>query len=333
MKKLNAAVIGVGAMGKNHARVYSELDGAELAAVADVNEDIAKKVADKNNCSFYVDYVEMLAKEDLDVVSIVVPTKYHTKVALDCIEKDVNILMEKPISDTLDNARKILDSVGKQKIKFMVGHVERFNPAVIELKKRLEKNELGRIFRISSRRIGPFPERIRDVGVIIDLATHDLDIMRCLTGSEVDHVYAEAERRIHTSHEDLLSGIVKFENDVVGVLDVNWLTPEKIRDLSIIGEKGMFVVEYILQELLFYENIEAKKEEYSYSDILMGVTEGDVVDIRIKKKEPLKAELEAFINCVREDSDPPVSGEDGYKALELAYKLIESSEKGKVVSG
>lgn len=331
MKKLRAAVIGVGAMGRNHARVYSELDDTELVAVADVNSKTSKNVAEDFRCDAYKEYKKMLKGEDIDLISIAVPTKYHKEVALNCIELGIPTLVEKPIADTEENAREIIQKAEENNIKLMVGHIERFNPAVIELKKRLDKNELGKIFEIKAIRVGPFPNRVRDVGVVIDLAVHDIDIMRYLTGSEVKRLYAETEHRIHTRHEDLLSGLIKFKNNVIGVLSVNWLTPEKIREISITGEKGMFLVKYLSQELYFYENIEASRGRYTYSDILMGVTEGDIINIRIQKKEPLKAELESWVECVKKDKKPLVSGEDGLKALKLAQKLIESTVKEKVI--
>jgi UDP-N-acetylglucosamine 3-dehydrogenase len=331
MKKLRAAVIGVGAMGGNHVRVYSEMDDTELVAVADVNEKTAKNATEHIKCNVYGDHKKLLKEEDIDLVSISVPTKYHKEVALNCIELGIPTLVEKPIADTVDNAREMIQRAEKNNTKLMVGHIERFNPAVIELKRRLDRNELGRIFEISATRIGPFPNRIRDVGVVIDLAVHDIDIMRYLTGSEVKRLYAETEHKIHTKHEDLLSGLIKFKNNVIGVMSVNWLTPEKIREISITGERGMFLVRYLTQELYFYENIEASRNGYTYSDMLMGVTEGDITNIRIKKKEPLKAELEYWTECVRKDREPLVSGEDGLKALDLAQKLIESAVGERVI--
>lgn len=331
MNKLKAAVIGVGSMGRNHARVYSELDSVELVAVSDLNSENAGNVAEHLRCNAYTDYERMLKEEDIDLVSVAVPTKYHKEVALYCIEQKIPVLVEKPIADTEGNAREIIRKAEEYNVKLMVGHVERFNPAVIELKRRLDENELGKIFEIKAVRVGPFPNRIRDVGVVIDLAVHDIDVMRYLTGSEVKRLYAETEHRIHTKHEDLLSGLIKFKNNVIGVLSVNWLTPEKIREISITGEKGMFLVKYIPQELYFYENIEANRSKYSYSDILMGVTEGDITNIRIQKREPLKAELESWVDCVKTDKKPLVSGLDGLRALELAQKLIESTVKERVM--
>ncbi|MBN2014532.1 MAG: Gfo/Idh/MocA family oxidoreductase [Candidatus Altiarchaeota archaeon] len=332
MGKLKAAVIGVGSMGRNHARIYAELDSTDLVAVSDAAFNSAKDVAESLRCNPYKDYKEMLDKEDIDLLSIAVPTKYHREVALECTRRGIPSLVEKPIADSEDNARAIIDSAEKNKVKVTVGHIERFNPAVIELKRRLDRDELGRIFEIKAIRVGPFPSRIRDVGVVIDLAVHDIDIMRYLTNSDVKRLYAETERKIHTKYEDLLSGLLKFQNDTIGVLSVNWLTPEKIREISIIGEKGMFVVKYLTQELYFYENVEAINGKYSYSDILMGVAEGNIMQIRIQKKEPLKAELESWVDAVGNGKEPLVSGEDGLKALVLAQKLIESTEKKQVIS-
>ena len=144
-----------------------------------------------------------------------------------------------------------------------VGHIERFNPAIRELRRRLEAGELGRIFQISATRLGPFPARIRDVGVVVDLAPHDLDVMRFLVRAEPVRIYAETERRIHTEHEDLFNGTVRFANGVLGVLNINWVTPTKRRVLTVTGERGMYVADYISQDLVFYANPEAQRHRWT----------------------------------------------------------------------
>jgi len=332
LKKLSAAVVGVGSMGRNHARNFSEMEGVELAAVCDSSKKAASAAAERFRCGQYASHEKLIKDFDLDVASIVVPTQYHMKVALDFMKAGVNVLVEKPITRTVAEGEKLVAAAKEHGVKLMVGHIERFNPAVAELKKRLDRGDIGKIFEIRAHRIGPFPARIRDVGVVIDLASHDIDLMRYLTGSKVKRVYAETERRIHTSHEDLLSGLLKFESNAVGVLNVNWLTPEKIREINVTGEKGMFVAKHLTQELFFHENVEARREEYSYSDILMGVGEGDVTSVRISRREPLRTELEAFCECVRKNSEPPVSGEDGIAALKIATLLIDSAKKSQVIS-
>lgn len=322
MDKLNVAVIGVGSMGKNHARIYSDLSGVNLVAVADNNRKTAQDISKKYGCQPYVDYKKMLESEELDIVSVAVPTKLHKQVASDVIEKEINVLIEKPIASSAKEGKEIADFAEKKGVKLMVGHIERFNPAVIELKKRIDNGELGKIFKIDVNRVGPFPSRIRDVGVVVDLAVHDLDIIRYLTGSEVERVHSEIEKKVHTKHEDLLSAVLRLTNGVICNLNVNWLTPTKIRKLYITGEKGMFVVNYLNQDLYFYENAEIKNNA-NYTDIMMGVSEGKMVKFNFEKKEPLKVEIEHFIDCVKNGKEPIVSSDDSIKALELANKIIK----------
>jgi len=322
MENLNAGVIGIGSMGRNHARIYAELPGVNLVAVADSNEETTDNITEKYACKPYKDYKEMIENKKLDVISIAVPTKLHKQVALDVIEKGINVLIEKPIAPSVEEGKEIIEFASKNKVKLMVGHIERFNPAVIELKKKLDNNELGKIFKIDVNRVGPFPSRIRDVGVVIDLAVHDLDVIRYLTNSEVEKVHSEIEKQIHTDHEDLLSAILKLKNGVICNLNVNWLTPTKIRKLYITGEKGMFIVNYLNQDLHFYENAEVNNN-VNYKDIMMGVSEGKMMKFNVEKKEPLKVEIEHFIDCVKNNKEPIITGEDSIKALELAKNIIE----------
>lgn len=327
---IKVGVIGVGAMGRNHARVYSQMDDVDLVALADADSATAATVGRKLRVPAYTSYQEMLAREELQAVSVAVPTKAHKEVVLECLARGIHVLVEKPISSTLDEGREMIAHAEANGAILAVGHVERFNPAVIELQRRLREGALGRIFQIHARRLGPFPARIRDVGVVIDLATHDLDVMRFVTGAEVVRVYAETEQRIHTNHEDLLNGLLRFDNGVIGVLDINWLTPTKIRELSVTGERGMFLVNYLTQDLYLFQNDYAELEWDGLSR-LSGVSEGNMVRIRIEKKEPLQAELEHFLNCVRNGCQPAVSGVDGLKALEIAYRLVESGIENRLV--
>jgi predicted dehydrogenase len=226
--------------------------------------------------------------------------------------------------------REIIEAARKAGVLLTVGHIERYNPAILELQRRLERQELGRVFQMHARRLGPFPPRVRDVGVVIDLATHDVDIMRFLTGSEVKRVFAETARRIHTGHEDLLSGLLRFEDNSIGVLDINWLTPTKIREIMVTGEKGMFHVNYLTQDLYFYENNYIKTDWDTISNIA-GVSEGDMVRLRIDKTEPLRVELDRFLRAVRGEAVQVVSGEDGLTALRIARKLVEAGISGEAV--
>jgi len=331
MSDLKSAVIGLGAMGKSHARVYSNINNANLVAVCDIEQKTAKAIGDKYNTNYYTNYKDMLKKENIGAVSVCVPTKFHQGVAIDAIRNKANVLVEKPIAVTIAGAKKIIREADKNKVKLMVGHIERFNPVVIELKKRIERNELGKIYKIHCVRLSPFPKRIVDVGVIVDLAIHEIDILRYLLNSKIKRVYAETAQRIHSAHEDLLIGILRFENNVLGVINANWLTPKKVREITVTGEKGMFVANYLLQELNFYENGFVRKN-VDYNSGFMGVIEGTMKKIKIENEEPLKNELNAFIRAILENKQPTVTGKDGLSALYIAQKFIDSSKKNKVVT-
>lgn len=328
---IKTAVIGVGSMGRNHARVYSEFPGIHLVAVSDINEKTARSVADLYGAIAYTEHQKMLESERPSVVSIAVPTALHEQVALDAMAAGADILIEKPIASTIDAGRRIIKCGKELNRKLMIGHIVRFNPAIKELKQKLQDGELGRIFQIVCRRVGPFPKRIRDVGVVVDLAPHDIDIMRFLTGREPVRVYAETEQRIHTNHEDLILGLLRFPDGVTGTLDINWLTPTKVREILVLGERGLFRVDDLTQDLFFYENAQADGELWPMIKNLKGVSEGRMIRFAINRFEPLKAEIQAYIEAVRNDTQVPVTGEDGLKALRLALLLVESGKTNQVI--
>lgn len=322
------AVIGVGSMGKNHVRVYSEMPNVELVAVVDANFELAEQVGKSNHVPAYDDYFEMIDQTNPEAVSIAVPTSLHYQVAKDILELGCHVMVEKPIASTAEQAQKLVGLADRLGTILMVGHIERYNPAIIELKRRLDQNELGRIFQIHARRLGPFPTRIQDVGVIMDLAPHDLDIMRYLTGREVSRVHAETKQILHETYDDMFAGLVRFDNGILGVLEINWLTPTKIRELYVTGERGMFQVNYITQDLCFYENADTNGDRWSTISLLRGVSEGMIIRYPIKKKEPLRAELESFISSVHGKSRFHGNGYDAQIALELVSALIQASADG-----
>jgi predicted dehydrogenase len=327
---LKAAVIGVGAMGRHHARVYRELDGVELVGVADPSAENAAFVARRYGVPTFADHREMLAATRPDLVSIVVPTKLHLEVAGDAIAAGAGVLVEKPIAATEDEGRALIAMAREAGVVLTVGHIERFNPAIRALKQKLVDGALGRIFSVRARRTGPFPARVRDVGVVVDLATHDLDIMRWLVGSPVTRIHAETAQRIHTNHEDLVAGLLRFESGEIGLLDINWLTPTKVRELSVTGERGMFVANYLSQELTFFENVAADSHWERYGE-LQGVGEGNMTRLAIARREPLAAELDAFAAAVRGEAPPVVSGEEGLAALALARAVVRAGREGTIV--
>lgn len=324
---LAAGVIGLGAMGSNHARVYGEIDGVELVAVADPSGERRALAARGRQVSAYPEYREMLERERLDLVSVAVPTGLHAEVALAALGRNVATLVEKPIAADPEEGRAILAAAEESGVQLMVGHVERFNPVVGELKRRLEAGELGRLYVARAERVGPFPQRTRDVGVVHDLATHDIDIMRFLLASDVERVFAETAVGIRTEHEDLLSAVMRFRDGVVGLLEVNWLTPAKVRRLALVGEGGMFVVDYLTQELHRHER-ESAAAGWSALAALTGGGEGAMNRIPVEKQEPLRVELEAFVESVARDLPPPMPADEAVAALEVAACLVESGRTG-----
>ena len=325
---LRAAVIGLGSMGANHARVFSDTPGVELAGVADPDPArVASAIAGRAIRAF-ADTDTLLSETKPDLVSVVVPTQLHEEVALKVIAAGANLLLEKPIAATLPAARRIARAAAEKGVLLTIGHIERFNPAIRELKKRLSEGQGGRIIQVRARRVGPFPHRIRDVGVIHDLGPHDIDIMRFLLDDEIERVYAEARRHINTDNEDLFAGMLRFRGGALGLLEINWLTPTKERTLSVLCEKGMFVVDYAAQTLVFFENFAAVAREGA----IASVTEGPMTRYPIGNREPLRVELESFRDAVRDRLPAPVSAHDGMVALAVAEALVASAESGTPVS-
>jgi UDP-N-acetylglucosamine 3-dehydrogenase len=325
------ALIGLGAMGRNHLRVLSDLDGTELVAVCDQDLNVVEAAGRKHSVPGYSSWDEMLDREQLDAVVVAVPTRFHLEAGLAALRHGLHVLVEKPIASNMEEGRRLVTAAQEAQRIFAVGHIERFNPAVRELQRRVAAGEIGRLFQLQARRQGPFPARIRDVGVVIDLATHDLDVMYNLAGSEVQRLYAETEQRIHTDHEDILNALLKFESGVIGVLQVNWLTPTKIREVSVLGERGMFVCNYLTQELTHFKNadVAAMSEAGPH---LRAVSEGEAVSFPITQAEPLKLELQSFLQAVRGEHLVEVDGEAGLRALHLALALVDSASESRVIS-
>jgi UDP-N-acetylglucosamine 3-dehydrogenase len=309
MKMIRVGVIGVGAMGVHHARIYSELRDVELVGVADIDVRTALKVAAKYNTEAFDD-CERLLKNDLDAVSIAVPTSLHKDVALKAVNYGVHLLIEIPIAESLNSADTILNAVRRENLKLMIGHIERFNPVILTLKELIRAGKLGKILSISCRRVGPYPRRIKDVGIIIDLAVHDIDAISFLYGKRAVKVYAIAGNIFHIK-EDYAAILLQYEDKNSGIVETNWLTPHKIRKLSVTGTEGVAHADYLEQ------SIEIWKEE-------------EVREVQIEKSEPLKNELEHFMHAiVVNNEEPSPSGEEGKYALYVALSAIRSYESGK----
>lgn len=322
---MKVAVIGTGAMGQHHVRLYSDIQNCELVGIADQNTNQTTRLCALYGGRPYADYRELIEKEKPDAVTIALPTILHRQATMDCLNAGIDVLVEKPIAKTVAEAKEMIAEAKRLGRILQVGHIERFNPAVTQLKERLTDNQLGKIFTIHSRRQSPYPGRITDVGVASDLATHELDMMRNISQSDVSSMTAEVSKIMNTNNEDIVFGLLRFENDILGILDVNWITPTKVREVSVTGENGMFTVDYLNQTLSFHSNYAAEQNEdkSEWFNTKFGVSEGDFTSFRVEKKEPLRVEIESFLECCRNSSTPLVTGEDGMEALALALKIVE----------
>ncbi len=324
------AVIGVGSMGRNHVRVYTEMPEAELVAVVDANPEAVEQVGRLYRVPGYTDFHEMFERERPEAVSVAVPTEMHFAVAMQAIEAGCHVLVEKPIAASVEDAQRLIDAAGRAGLVLMVGHIERFNPAIIELKRRLDAGELGPVFQIHARRLGPYPARIRDVGVVMDLAPHDIDIMRYLLGRDVAQIYAKTKSQVNKNQDDMFIGLVEFQDSTLGLLEINWLTPTKIRELYVTGVRGMFRVNYVTQDLFFYENADVNGNGWQALSLFRGVSEGTFNRFAIRKKEPLRAELETFIACIQGKCANPMDGNEARIALELTLAMLDSARSGQI---
>ena len=320
---LRVGVIGVGTMGAHHVRVFGELDGAELVAIADTSEERLAELERQGSVRAYGDYREMLAEERLEAVSIAVPTRQHLDVALACIEQGVPLLVEKPLAASVDECLQLRDAAIGAGVPLMAGHIERFNPGVVELKKRIEQGEAGRLIQIQARRVGPFFPRERDVGVVQDLATHDIDVLRHLVACEIDRVRAETRSGIRSPYEDALSAVLRFEDGTIGTLDVNWLSPIKDRELRVLGERGLFKLDYLTQQLTFYLTSAEAGTPPAPSN---GLT------IEVDRQEPLRAELGSFLRVARGEEAPRVGAGDAIAAMRVVEALMESAQRGEALA-
>lgn len=327
MGNLRAGLLGIGMMGRHHARVLREVDGVDLVAVADPGGDKFGVAGDLD----VLQDVEELIAAGLDIAVVAVPTQYHEEAALKLATAGVHTLIEKPIAHSVEAGRRIVDAFASAGLVGAVGHVERFNPALQELRRRLEAGELGSVYQIQTRRQGPFPARIADVGVAKDLASHDIDLTAWVAQSDYDSVFAHTAFKSGREHEDLIAITGQLESGVITNHIVNWLNPLKERVTIVTGERGTFVADTSSGDLTFYANGTITTEEWEQVAAFRGVSEGDVTRYAFVKREPLRVEHEAFRDAVLGRKSDVVTLEQGLRTLEVVEAALASSRERKVM--
>lgn len=309
---LRIGVVGLGVMGKNHARVLAELTGITLAGVVDPDEAQVSFVTERLHCPGFSS-IEQLIAAGVDAVTIAAPTHLHMEIALTCIDAGIHILVEKPIAHTVEEGRTIVEAAARAGVTLMVGHVERFNPAVEAVRKALAGED---ILSIQITRVGPFPPRMSNVGVVIDLAVHDIDLIRWLTGSEIVDIQPQTNS-IHAEREDIALLQFRTASNVLAHINTNWLTPFKARTLHV-ATRG----KYVTGDLLTRQVTECfdYKPDGSYS----------MRHLPVGHSEPLRSELLAFVQAIRTGSTPPIGGEDGLASLAIAIRCLSDEPEPRV---
>lgn len=319
---LRVGVIGVGNMGANHARVYTELADVKLCAVADADAARAENIAARFHCRAYANYQAMLAQENLDAVSVVVPTRAHFETALDVMRARAHLLIEKPLAAEVAQAEQLVEAARAAHLILAVGHIERFNPAVRELKRLMDAGALGKISTVIARRVGIMPPQVKDANVIIDLAVHDIDILNYLFGELPASVAASAGYALLDKRYDHAEIFLRYR-DAGCFVQVNWITPLKIRTLSVTGDAGHAELNYVTQKLEIFES--ALERAYdTFGDFVVRFGEARRTRAPVPVYEPLRAELENFTDAIRANSAPAVTGTDGVAALRVAARVLEN---------
>ncbi len=308
-KNLRVGVIGAGVMGSNHARVFGGLPDVTLVGIADPLDAHRNRATDLIGCRTFETF-EALLSEGVDAVTIAAPTHLHHEIALACIAQKIHVMVEKPIASTVEEGREIVAAARRANVTLMVGHVERFNPAVETIKQAIKGEE---ILSIAITRVGPFPPRMSNVGVVIDLAVHDIDLIRWFTESEIIEVQPQLSSAV-AEREDIALLQFRTASGVLAHINTNWLTPFKARNVTV-ATRG----KYVMGDLLTRQVTECFgfQPDGSYS----------MRHLSVGYEEPLRSELAAFVQAVRSGASPAVTGDEGVASLEIAIQCLDSSSK------
>jgi predicted dehydrogenase len=311
IQNLKTAVVGVGSLGQHHARNYAEIareNQTKVVGVCDSNQENARTIGEKNNCDFYTDWRDLLDK--VDAVSVVTPTETHAEIACAFLEKGVNVLVEKPFAKTLAEADLMIEAAAKSGAKLMVGHLERFNPAMVALRPFVNNPLYFEIHRVS-----PFPNRSLDVDVVLDVMIHDLDAIQWLVGENVNVSEIRAVGiPVISDKVDAANARIEFENGAVANITASRIGTEKIRKTRFYQTNSYVVLDYATK----FASVTSLAPNAIHP--LLGI---NINRLEIKDVEPLRAEVEAFLDCITEDKTPPITAADGKRALSLALGVLE----------
>jgi UDP-N-acetylglucosamine 3-dehydrogenase len=312
LTKLGVAVIGTGQWGKNHARVYSELPSTELVAICDVNPERAKAMAAQYGVKAYSDSTEMLKDKTIEAVNVCTWSTILAQEALKALNAGKHVLVEKPMATTPNQAEELVQTAKANGLHLTVGFLMRFIPGLQMIRESVENKKIGELVCATAKRVSQWPERIGDVGVVKDTAIHDIDVMRFISGEDPTSVYAKMGSMRIKKFEDYAHIMLTYADGKSAFIETNWLTPYKTRTLTVTGSDAIMRLDYITQDLWIEQQTQSLQP-------------------RLPFQEPLKAELQHFVDCIVEKKKPIVTGEDGVRALTVATAALESSAKNKAI--
>lgn len=327
--RLRGAVIGLGMMGRHHARLLQSSEAVDFAGAVDPGGDRYRAVHDDN--LVFDSIGALLATGGLDFGVVSVPTELHVAAVAELCDAGAAVLVEKPLAATVEQAREIVRLCADANVRGVVGHVERFNPALLELRRRLLDGQVGRLFSVSTERLGPFPARVQDVGVVKDLASHDIDLVSWLSDSRIATVSAQVQHLTGREHEDLVLACGALESGASFSVSVDWVSPRKVRRTRVLGERGMLEADTLTADLYFYENAEVGIV-WSAAQQFRGVSEGNVTRYALQRREPLAVEHEAFIHLIEgRPGAEMVSLEEGVEIVAAAEAVLRSARDSDTV--
>ena len=323
IQDIRTGVIGTGSMGQNHARVYSEV--SNFIGIFDLDSEQSKSISKKYSCKNFNSLDSLLS--EVDAVTIAVPSKYHNEVFTKVIENEKHILIEKPLSLSVKACQEMVKLYESSSIVVSVGHIERHNKLVEYAKKAIDSGQWGEVLTFSSKRLSNFPQRIKDVGVTLDLAVHDLDIIHYLSNSEIKSIKSEVNKNINPDFEDQTLVLVKFINGNTAVCEANWLTPNKVREMSITTDSHYIVMNYISNQIQLHKSFYL---DTNSSNLYNPKLSYESETINFEFKEPLKLEIEDFLDSIHNKRRPLVDIYDGLRAVKMAEQALLNSKKSNV---